>query len=529
MRLRIVRWFHRRTRRHYWLVAGLAEGGAATLVAVVTVLVAATFFDTTWTSVGLVAGVAAVCTDLAVLYAALRMREEIALFEAWRANPDPTPEETAEIWHLAVTGTWEQFRGHAGRVAFVAVVPAVALAAWLWDAGWTGAGAMLLACVVPAYYGTVVSYSVGELLARPLVEEVAARLPDEFAFRSGGISLSRRLHIALPAYTTTASMLTVSLLDHANGPAALATATLLSLAVGIGLSTELAVLMKDAVTGPVAQVRGQLAKVREGDFEARTPVLAGDELGELTHDVNVMARGLAEREEIREAFGTYMDESVVELILSGKFPPEGVETEASILFCDVRGFTSYAEQASAPEVIATLNEMFSVIVPIVESHGGHVDKFLGDGLLAVFGTPREYADHADRAVAAACQIAEVEVFGESGLTVGVGVNSGTVVAGPLGGAGRLNFSVIGDAVNTAARVEAATRRTGDDVLITEATRALLTEERELRPRGGIELKGKAEPVELYAPVVGGADDRARRPRPPRLPAFPWPSRHRSGT
>jgi adenylate cyclase len=165
----------------------------------------------------------------------------------------------------------------------------------------------------------------------------------------------------------------------------------------------------------------------------------------------------------------------------------------------------------------------------VEHYGGHVDKFLGDGLLAVFGTPREYADHADRAVAAACEIGAVDVFGESGLTVGVGVNSGTVVAGPLGGAGRLNFSVIGDAVNTAARVEAATRRTGDDVLITEATRALLTEERELRPRGGIELKGKAEPVELYAPLVREEEEQASRPRVPRLAAFPWPSWHRLGS
>lgn len=155
MRLRIVRWFHRRAGERYWLVVGLAQGGAATLVTVVTVLVAATFFDTSWSSVALVAGVAALCTDLSVLYAALVVRDEIRRFHAWRADPDPTPEETAEVWHLAVTGTWQQFRGNAGRVSFAATVPAVALAAWLWDTGWAGAGAMLLACVVPAYYGTV--------------------------------------------------------------------------------------------------------------------------------------------------------------------------------------------------------------------------------------------------------------------------------------------------------------------------------------------------------------------------------------
>jgi class 3 adenylate cyclase len=305
----------------------------------------------------------------------------------------------------------------------------------------------------------------------------------------------------MPAYTTTASMLTVGLLDHGNGADALAVATALSLAVGIGLAVELTVLLGDAVTGPVRLIRTQLARVRGGDFDARMPVTASDDLGELTHDVNVMTHGLAEREEIRAALGTYMDRGVVDLILSGQVPPEGVEVTVSILFCDVRGFTSYAEQASAPEVIATLNEMFAAIVPVVEKHGGHVDKFLGDGLLAVFGTPRPLADHADRAVDAACEIVRVVAEGPSGLTVAAGVNSGSVVAGPLGGSGRLNFSVIGDAVNVAARVEAATRQTGDDVLITDATRRLLTGDRAVEPRGGIALKGKAEPLELFAPRV----------------------------
>lgn len=529
MRLKIVRWLYRRAGARYWLVVAAAEGGASVLVALVTVLVASTYFDPAWTDIGLLALAATFFTASAVGYAAVRMRPTLRRFRAWQDDPAPSDEATAEVWHDVVTGTWQQFRGHAGRVSLISVIPASALASWLWESGWPGFGAMVLACVIPAYYGTVVSYSVGELLAQPLVDEVAGRLPDGFEFRSGDLSIAKRLKLGLPAYTTSAAMLTVGLLGHADGAGALALTALVSLAVGIGLSTELTMLLGDAITAPVRRMQTQLARVRQGDFTARTPVTSSDELGELTQDVNLMTRGLAEREEMREAFGTYMDKAVVELILSGEFPPEGVEVEASILFCDVRGFTSYAETASAPEVIATLNEMFSVIVPIVEHYGGHVDKFLGDGLLAVFGTPREYADHADRAVAAACEIGAVDVFGESGLTVGVGVNSGTVVAGPLGGAGRLNFSVIGDAVNTAARVEAATRRTGDDVLITEATRALLTEERELRPRGGIELKGKAEPVELYAPVVREEEERASRPRVPRIPAFPWPSRPRLGS
>ena len=172
----------------------------------------------------------------------------------------------------------------------------------------------------------------------------------------------------------------------------------------------------------------------------------------------------------------------------------------SIMFVDVRSFTAFAEGAEATEVVAALNGLFEVMVPIVARHGGHVDKFLGDGLLAVFGAPEGWIDHADRAVAAGREIAAAINVPEAELRVGVGINTGRVVAGSIGGAGRLNFSVIGDAVNVSARVEAATRETGDDVLITAATRDALTRPLPLVSRGTVPLKGKSEPVEVLAPL-----------------------------
>ena len=141
----------------------------------------------------------------------------------------------------------------------------------------------------------------------------------------------------------------------------------------------------------------------------------GDELGELAASFNQMVEGLAERERIRDAFGTYLDRSVAEYILSEEFSAEGQELEVSILFCDVRDFTSFAARSSAKEVVAALNELFEIVVPIVGRHRGHVDKFLGDGLLGVFGAPEPYPDHADRAVLAACEMAaEVNSNGASG-------------------------------------------------------------------------------------------------------------------
>jgi len=182
---------------------------------------------------------------------------------------------------------------------------------------------------------------------------------------------------------------------------------------------------------------------------------------------------------------------------------EGDEVEVTVLFLDIRGFTAFAEHARPKEVVRVLNELFGLVVPVLVEHGGHANKFLGDGLLGVFGAPVRLADHADRAVAAALRIGALvrETYGPQ-LRIGIGVNSGPVVAGTIGGGGRVDFTVIGDAVNTAARVEALTRQTGDDVLLTEATRTLLTRDiGGFEERGAVELKGKSRRVRVLAPVT----------------------------
>jgi adenylate cyclase len=143
---------------------------------------------------------------------------------------------------------------------------------------------------------------------------------------------------------------------------------------------------------------------------------------------------------------------------------------------------------------------------VIQRHGGRVDKFVGDGLMAVFGAPNRQPDHADEALAAACEIEQsVSSAGGADLTIGIGLNSGPVLAGNIGGAGRLEFGVIGDAVNVAARVEAATRQTGDTILVAERTRELLTNSHPtLARREGVTLKGKNDSVCVYAPEANGS-------------------------
>ena len=255
-----------------------------------------------------------------------------------------------------------------------------------------------------------------------------------------------------------------------------------------------------SVARPVAAMRVALGQIERGELDARVDVDDGGEVGLLQAGFNKMAAGLSERERLREIFGTYVDREIAEHILREGTSLAGEEVEVTVMFLDVRDFTGFAERTPARDVVTAINRLFERVVPIVHEHKGHVDKFVGDGMLAVFGAPRKQPDHADLALAAALRI-EAAVRDElgGGLEVGIGLNSGRVVAGNVGGGGRLEFSVIGDAVNVAARVEAATRATGDTVLLSSATKDLLTRPpAPLVERTGVTLKGKRDPVSLFA-------------------------------
>ena len=151
----------------------------------------------------------------------------------------------------------------------------------------------------------------------------------------------------------------------------------------------------------------------------------------------------------------------------------GERREVTVMFVDIRDFTPFAEANTAEDTVARLNALFEIVVPAVVDAGGHVNKFLGDGALAVFGAPNDLADHADAAVAAAVLIHRLvaERFGGQ-LRIGIGINTGVVIAGTIGGGGKLEFTLIGDTVNVAARVEQLTKTTGDAILLTQRASTL---------------------------------------------------------
>ncbi len=365
--------------------------------------------------------------------------------------------------------------------------------------------------LVPASYllyisSIILRFIAFELAMRPFLEEVGRQLPDIAPPASARVTLHQRLIVTVPMVTWGTALMVAGLVtDNSRDFDTIGLAGAAAFAVTAAVSMWLGLVLADTVSAPVIDLRDAARRVGEGDLSARVAVVSTDETGELAAAFNTMLAGLSERKRLHEAFGTFVDPALTERVLAEGTDLRGEEVEASVLFVDVRDFTEFAERSPADQVVACLNVLYEAIVPVIDRHGGHANKFVGDGLLAVFGTPDPHPDHAARAVAAATEIAELMRAGAGGeLRVGVGVNTGRVVAGTIGGGGRREFTVIGDAVNTAARVEAATRDTGDEILITETTLRALGESTDFEERPPVPLKGKAEEVRLFAPRSSGS-------------------------
>ena len=251
---------------------------------------------------------------------------------------------------------------------------------------------------------------------------------------------------------------------------------------------------------PIRDLAEGTKRVTAGDYSQRLPVVQDDDLGALAASFNRMQAGLAERQRLQAAFGTYVDPVLAARLLEqGDDVFTGERREVTVMFVDVRDFTPFAEANTAEDTVARLNALFEIVVPAVVDAGGHVNKFLGDGALAVFGAPNDLADHADAAVSAAVLIHRLvaERFGGE-LRIGIGINTGKVIAGTIGGGSKLEFTLIGDAVNVAARVEQLTKTTGDAILLSHQTvDALASRPAGLTDRGSHALKGKSAATQVF--------------------------------
>jgi class 3 adenylate cyclase len=259
---------------------------------------------------------------------------------------------------------------------------------------------------------------------------------------------------------------------------------------------------------PVETLRANMGRATLGDLAALTPALASNELGELTIGFNAMLRGIAERERIKLLFGQYLTKEISEAILDGRVKLDGARYEATVMFTDIRGFTTMAEGLPPEEVFAFLNDYLARMIEVIAARGGIIDKFLGDGILAVFGLPVPNATHADDALGAALDMrgaleamnAARRAEGRADVSIGIGMHSGPVIAGNVGSAKKLQYTVIGDTVNLASRIEGLNRDYGSYLLMSSSTWELLGEGRRglaFERLEAVAVRGKAGPVDLY--------------------------------
>ena len=425
----------------------------------------------------------------------------LARLDSWLENRDSL---TAEItWEAVADIPFAPLRSIASHTLVAVLIPVWdLLAVWRLHLNAASVPALLAGSLLLWVYWLALRFFTTERLMRPALADISTMLPDHDAKSNPvRITLIRRLLVSVPAVTVITGAAVDGIVgDHTRHTVAAGAAA--SILVSVCIAGWMLVLLAQSITEPIDELRAAATRVGYGDLQTRVPVVSVDEIGSLARSFNAMVAGLRERDHIRDTFGAYVDPVVAGHILAhGTALNEGEEVEITALFLDVRGFTGYSETHTASEVVAMLNRLFELVVPIVACHGGHVDKFIGDGLLAVFGTPQPLPDHASQALAAATEIcaAEAARTGDD-PQIGIGLNSGAVVAGNLGGAGRYDFSVIGDVVNVAARVESATRQTGDTILVSEQTRRLLPPHlaSRLKERPDVPLRGKTEPVSLYA-------------------------------
>jgi class 3 adenylate cyclase len=261
---------------------------------------------------------------------------------------------------------------------------------------------------------------------------------------------------------------------------------------------------------PFGLLSRAMTKVAEGDLSQKVAVTSNDEVGELTAQFNTMVEGLREREQIRETFGRYVDESVAATILrrqgqgarqSGRMA--GETGEATILFSDIAGFTTIAEYLAPAELVGALNDYLETVLAPIREHGGVVHTFIGDGLFASFNMPLACESHAVAAVRAAIAIQRAvgsRTFGDQGVALAtrIGISTGPVIGGEIGAGKRMNFTLLGDTVNLAARLEELNKQHGTRILVSQSTRDACGDNFRFEPLGQVAVRGRSEPVAIFS-------------------------------
>lgn len=276
--------------------------------------------------------------------------------------------------------------------------------------------------------------------------------------------------------------------------------------VGIAFGLCSAVLIGRSVEQPVDQLRIAAQAVTEGQLDVHVPLRRADEFGVLISEFNRMVTGLREKERLRQSFGLHVGRKAAEQILARDPGLGGTEQVITVMFVDIRSFTARSAHLPPDKAVGLLNEFLHVMVEVVEGeHGGMINKFLGDGFMALFGVGTNSQNHADKALAAGRSMEralerlnlERAQRGQEPIGIGIGINTGPAIVGSIGSPARMEFTVIGNTVNVASRIEALNKTLGTTLLISKSTHDALHRAPKLQALPPQPVKGVDEPVEVF--------------------------------
>ncbi|MBR6296705.1 MAG: HAMP domain-containing protein [Treponema sp.] len=270
-------------------------------------------------------------------------------------------------------------------------------------------------------------------------------------------------------------------------------------------------IFSNGITNPVKELVVASNKIEKGEFELDIEPRTHDEIGLLTSSFVQMGKGLSEREKLMVSFSKFTNKTIAQKAASGELSLGGENRNATIFFSDIRSFTAMSEKMQPHEVVEFLNAYMTRMVECVNQTGGVVDKYIGDAIMAVWGAPESSGSpegDALNAVTAALMMrdslaefnAERAGKGLPPVKIGCGINSGPVVAGQIGSEERMEYTVIGDAVNLASRTEALNKPFATDVLITENTYSLIKDKVLVAEMPGVHVKGKTDAIKMFAVV-----------------------------
>ncbi len=260
-----------------------------------------------------------------------------------------------------------------------------------------------------------------------------------------------------------------------------------------------------SLTNPIEKLVEVTRAVADGNFEVHANITSHDEVGELATSFDTMVDGLKERDKIKNVMNKFHGSTVAEDLMKGDLQLGGVNRQVTVFFSDIRDFTKFSEGHTPEEVVGMLNEYFEIMVGIVTKNHGVVDKFVGDAMMAIWGAPNTTGEDEIYAVRACIEMRQaLEALnkvrndrGQVEIKIGMGLNSGPAISGTIGSSERMEYTVIGDTVNTASRIESSTKAFGTDMLISEDTLGRIKDRFITEYAGAAEVKGKAEPLKMY--------------------------------